>query len=279
VSTSTRTQPQKTAKRRTAIRSLAAAATLAATLSAGQLLSTGAAHAAVVGTQLNSGVTLGSGDAIQSPGGAYQFDMQTDGNLVEYGPSGALWATYTSSPGAYLVNQGDGNLVVYNTTGTAIWASGTNGQGAANLVVQTDGNVVDYKGSSAIWSTYTGGGVSKLAASGAVAFAKKQLGKPYQYGATGPGSYDCSGLTQAAYASVGVSIPRTSQQQWGQGQSVSAAALQPGDLVFYYSSTAPSHVAMYIGNGQIIEALKTGTNVEIDNINYPGAPVGYRRYA
>lgn len=279
MSTSTRTQPKDTAKRRTAIRSLAAAATLAATLSAGQLLSTGAAHAAVIGTQLNSGAALGSGNAIQSPGGAYQFDMQTDGNLVEYGPSGALWATYTSSPGAYLVNQGDGNLVVYNTTGTAIWASGTNGQGAANLVVQTDGNVVDYKGSSAIWSTYTGGGVSKLAVSGAVAFAKKQLGKPYQYGATGPGSYDCSGLTQAAYASVGVSIPRTSQQQWGQGQSVSAAALQPGDLVFYYSSTAPSHVAMYIGNGQIIEALKTGTNVEIDNINYPGAPVGYRRYA
>lgn len=239
-----------------------------------------AADASSIGSQLTAGGTLASGNSIQSPGGVYQFQMQADGNLVEYGPSGPIWATYTNSPGAYLVDQTDGNLVIYPAQGGgAVWASGTNGQGQANLVIQDDGNVVDYKGAAAIWSTYTSGGVSKLAASAAVAFARKQLGKPYQYGATGPNSYDCSGLTHAAYASAGVSISRTSQQQYRQGQAVSAAALQPGDLVFYYNSTSPSHVAMYIGNGQIIEALKTGTNVRIDSINYPGPPVGYRRYA
>jgi cell wall-associated NlpC family hydrolase len=280
MSTSIGTLRIKLAMKRAGLRSLATLLSLAAALSIAQVIDTAApAHAASIGSQLSSGYTLGAGYSIQSTSGAYQFDMQTDGNLVEYGPAGPIWATYTSSPGAYLVNQGDGNLVVYNTSGAAIWASGTNGQGIANLVIQNDGNVVDYKGGSAIWSTYTGGGVSKLAVSGAVAFAKKQLGKPYQIAATGPNSYDCSGLTQAAYASVGVSIARTSQQQYTQGQSVSAAALQPGDLVFYYNSANPTHVAIYIGNGQIIEALKTGTNVKIDNVNYPGAPVGYRRYA
>ena len=271
---------RKLTKTRALVQSLAALSSLASVISVAQVVGTAnPAQAASIGSQLGSGGTLGPGNSIQSAGGAYQFDMQTDGNLVEYGPSGPIWATYTNSPGAYLVNQGDGNLVVYSTSGVAIWASGTNGQGIANLVIQNDGNVVDYKGGSAIWSTYTAGGVSKLAVSGAVAFAKKQLGKPYRSGATGPNSYDCSGLTQAAYASVGISIARTSQQQYLQGQSVSAAALQPGDLVFYYSSTSPTHVAMYIGNGQIIEALKTGTNVKIDSLTYPGSPVGYRRYA
>lgn len=239
----------------------------------------GTAQAAVIGSQLGSGARLNSGDEIQSPGGAYVFDMQTDGNLVEYGPGGPLWATYTSSPGAYLVNQGDGNLVIYAAAGGVVWASGTNGRGAANLVMQDDGNVVDYGGSGATWTTYTAGGVSKLAASGAVAFARKQLGKGYRSGGTGPVYYDCSGLTQASYASVGVALNRTSQDQYRQGSAVSASALQPGDLVFYYNASQPTHVAMYIGNGQVIEALNPGTGVRIDAVNYAGAPVGYRRVA
>jgi len=273
---------RSTAARRMTLRLLAVAGlTAAAAGSLGPVMGPASpADAASIGTQLVAGSTLASGNSIESPGGAYQFDMQSDGNLVEYGPSGPIWATYTNSPGAYMVNQADGNLVVYTAKGGGVvWASGTNGQGQANLVIQSDGNVVDYKGSAAIWSTYTAGGVSKMAATAAVAFARKQLGKPYQYGATGPNSYDCSGLTRAAYASAGVALNRTSQQQYAQGTAISAAALQPGDLVFYYSSANPSHVAMYIGNGQIIEALKTGTNVMINSIGYPGSPVGYRRYA
>jgi cell wall-associated NlpC family hydrolase len=266
-------------RKRTTTRMLAALAGIASAISVAQVVASSPAHAASIGSQLGAISTLGSGSSISSPGGTYRLDMQWDGNLVEYGRYGPVWATHTHSQGAYLVNQGDGNLVVYNASGVALWASGTDGQGLVNLVIQDNGNVVDYKGNSPIWSTYTSGGTSKLTVSRAVVFAMEQLGKPYGFGGTGPASYDCSGLAQASYAAAGVSIARTSQQQWTQGQPVSAGALQPGDLVFYYSSTSPGHVAMYIGNGQVIEALRTGTNVRIDSINYPGAPVGYRRYA
>jgi cell wall-associated NlpC family hydrolase len=68
--------------------------------------------------------------------------------------------------------------------------------------MQNDGNMVSNGPNGPIWSIYANGGVSKLAASGAVAFARKQLGKPYRWGATGPDAYDCSGLTQASYANV-----------------------------------------------------------------------------
>ena len=91
----------------------------------------------------------------------------------------------------------------------------------------------------------------------AVAWARTQIGKPYQYGATGPNSYDCSGLTQAAYKSVGVSIPRTTEEQILIGTAVSRANLVIGDLVF----PDIGHVQLYSGNGNIVEAAHTGTNV------------------
>jgi cell wall-associated NlpC family hydrolase len=93
----------------------------------------------------------------------------------------------------------------------------------------------------------------------AVSFARAQLGKPYVYGATGPGAYDCSGLTQAAWRVAGVSIPRTSQAQWAGLARVSPSAVQPGDLVVYNGAR---HVALYIGNGQIIEAPRPGKVVQ-----------------
>ena len=80
----------------------------------------------------------------------------------------------------------------------------------------------------------------------AVAFAYAQLGKPYVWGATGPGSYDCSGLMQAAWASAGVSIPRDTYSQVAGLPSVPLSALQPGDLVFF---DGDGHVAMYVGGG------------------------------
>jgi cell wall-associated NlpC family hydrolase len=93
----------------------------------------------------------------------------------------------------------------------------------------------------------------------AVAFARAALGKPYVYGATGPGAYDCSGLTQAAWRAAGVSIPRTSQAQWAGLARVAPSAVQPGDLVVYNGAR---HVALYIGNGQIIEAPRPGKVVQ-----------------
>ncbi|MFI6896179.1 NlpC/P60 family protein [Streptomyces sp. NPDC050256] len=106
----------------------------------------------------------------------------------------------------------------------------------------------------------------------AVAFAYTALGKPYVWGATGPSSFDCSGLTQAAYRSAGVSLPRTTYTQINAGRRVSHSELAPGDLVFFYSGV--THVGLYIGNGQMIHAPRPGAPVRIapiDQMPFAGA--------
>jgi len=106
----------------------------------------------------------------------------------------------------------------------------------------------------------------------ALRFALAQVGEPYSFGGTGPSSWDCSGLTMMAWREAGVSIPRTSASQIGAGSRVSKADLQPGDLVFYYSPI--SHVAIYIGNGQIVHATHPGDVVSVDPLGsmpYSGA--------
>ena len=106
---------------------------------------------------LSPGQTLAAGQSVTSDGGGYRLTMQTDGNLVLYGPAGARWSTGTVRSGAdRAVMQGDGNVVVYRGS-AAVWASGTNGVAAGgSLVVQDDGNVVLYAGGGAVWSTWTG---------------------------------------------------------------------------------------------------------------------------
>ena len=101
-------------------------------------------------------------------------------------------------------------------------------------------------------------------ASKALAFCKSKLGTPYLWGGTGP-RYDCSGLMMKAYASVGISIPRTSKQQSTFGKSVSKSNLQIGDLVFFGSPV--HHVGMYCGNNQYIHAPKTGDVVKISSLS------------
>jgi cell wall-associated NlpC family hydrolase len=105
--------------------------------------------------------------------------------------------------------------------------------------------------------TYTG--PTNTQAEKAVAFAYAQLGKPYQWGATGPGSYDCSGLAQAAWASAGVTIPRDTYQQWAALPHIATSAIQLGDLLYY---DGVGHVAMYVGNGYVIDAPQTGSVVQ-----------------
>jgi cell wall-associated NlpC family hydrolase len=108
---------------------------------------------------------------------------------------------------------------------------------------------------------YTYSGPASGRAAAAIQFALAQRGKPYVSGGTGPNSYDCSGLTQAAYAAAGVSIGRTTWDQVKDGVAVSEADLRPGDLVFFYSGI--SHVGIYLGNGQVVHAPHTGATVEI----------------
>lgn len=97
-------------------------------------------------------------------------------------------------------------------------------------------------------------------------FAEAQIGKPYVWGATGPDSYDCSGLTQDAWKAAGITLPRTTWDQVKVGTTVKTADAKPGDLVFFYDDI--SHVGIYIGDGKMIHAPKPGTNVRVESIYY-----------
>ena len=106
----------------------------------------------------------------------------------------------------------------------------------------------------------------------AVRTAYAQLGDPYVWGADGPSSFDCSGLTMYSWAAAGVSLPHSSRAQYSSGRHVARSNLQPGDLVFFYSPI--SHVGIYIGGGQMIDAPHPGASVRITSIStmpYSGA--------
>ncbi|MFF8968120.1 NlpC/P60 family protein [Streptomyces sp. NPDC014995] len=108
-------------------------------------------------------------------------------------------------------------------------------------------------------------------AAAAFSAAQSKLGSPYVYGASGPSSFDCSGLTSWAYAQAGVSIPRTSESQANIGTRIySASQLQVGDLVFFFNDL--HHVGLYAGNGQIIHAPRTGTVVRYESMDTIGGP-------
>ncbi|MGW7357660.1 NlpC/P60 family protein [Streptomyces sp. NPDC054802] len=105
------------------------------------------------------------------------------------------------------------------------------------------------------------GGTASEPGRKAVEFATRQLGKPYVWGAEGPGSYDCSGLTSEAWAAAGRGIPRTSQEQWRLLPRIDIKNMRPGDLIIYHSDA--SHVGMYVGNGTIIHAPRPGRHVTV----------------
>jgi len=94
-----------------------------------------------------------------------------------------------------------------------------------------------------------------------IAAALGQVGDPYVWGASGPDGFDCSGLTQYAYAAIGVSLPHSSRSQSQLGVAVSRAELQPGDIVYFYSPV--SHVGLYIGDGKMVHARTFGSPVAV----------------
>jgi cell wall-associated NlpC family hydrolase len=118
-----------------------------------------------------------------------------------------------------------------------------------------------------------GGGGGSGSAAAVVAYARAQVGKPYCYGGSGPGCFDCSGLTMMAWRQAGVSLPHSSASQYSVGRRISAGELQPGDLIFYYSPI--SHVSVYIGGGQRISATHTGDYVRVQSLG--SSIVGYAR--
>lgn len=144
------------------------------------------------------------------------------------------------------------------------------------------------------WTTYTSGAYKKFLQGGKVApagvqgaqalldEAEKFVGQPYVWGGDKPGGFDCSGLVYYAAQQVGIkNVPRTSEQQWAYSQHITKSQLKPGDLVFYAGSdgtnASPGHVAIYAGNGQILQAEQTGTRIGKFPMSSAGTPVGYGR--
>jgi cell wall-associated NlpC family hydrolase len=99
----------------------------------------------------------------------------------------------------------------------------------------------------------------------ALRYAMSKLGRPYVWGASGPSTFDCSGLTMWAYKQVGINLPHYTGSQWNAGAHVSRSQLQPGDLVFFYADL--HHMGMYIGNGKMIHAPHTGDVVKIASMD------------
>jgi len=117
-------------------------------------------------------------------------------------------------------------------------------------------------------------------AEAAISFARSQIGDPYVWGAAGPNAWDCSGLTMGAWRAGGISLPHYSVAQYTQSTAISRSSLRPGDLVFWGSSSSPAsiyHVALYVGNGMIIQAPRTGRDVEEVSMYYWIPPTFFAR--
>lgn len=138
-----------------------------------------------------------------------------------------------------------------------------------NLMNEVSAGQDENKDSKGSTSSSTSSQSSNEKANKAVDLAKGKIGKSYVWGATGPNSFDCSGLTSWAYKQVGISIPRTSSAQSTHGKSISKSNLEPGDLVFFSTNGTGkvSHVGMYIGNGNMVHAANPSKGVRTDSIN------------
>lgn len=141
----------------------------------------------------------------------------------------------------------------------------------ARTPIQSNSGSSSSNGSSSSGSSQGKGTVTAPATGSAAAivnFARAQVGKAYVMGGTGPSSFDCSGLVQAAYRQAGISLPRMSQAQSSAGTSVSLSALQPGDILYWGSKGSAYHVAVYVGGGKFVGAQNPSTGIVERSLSY-----------
>jgi cell wall-associated NlpC family hydrolase len=193
------------------------------------------------------------------------------------GKAGDTWSAYAVD------GDGNGTTDVYDVADAVpaaadyLCANGAGEPGRLSEAIfaynHADWYVADVLAQAAAYTSSAPLPAAAGAAQVAITFAESKLGLPYQWGGTGP-LYDCSGLTQAAYAAAGVPIRRTSREQFWDGPHVPLAQLQPGDLVFYADDvTDPAtihHLGLYVGDGRMIEAARTGTFIRYASIDRPG---------
>ena len=232
---------------------------------------------------------------VASDGGVFSF-----GDARFHGSTGAthlarpiVAATSTSSGNGYWLVASDGGLFSFGDAGFSGSAAGRSSARAVGVAADStgydeslsDGSVWDFRPHSAPVRHQLPVPASELAAaraadpgaSRAVSVALSEVGKPYVYGAAGPSAFDCSGLTQYSYAAAGVALPRTAAEQYAATTPVPLAQLQPGDLIFFYAGV--THVGMYVGNGQMVDAPHPGAAVRVESYQYFGPVVGAGRPA
>jgi hypothetical protein len=187
---------------------------------------------------LAAGQTLGTGGTLMSPNTSYRLVMQTDGNLVEYGPSGPMWSSNTVGSGGTnrLVMQGDGNLVMYTSAGAVPFATGEVGSGGSDsLVVQNDGNVVQYGSGGAVFAT----------------LSDTERAIQWFYSRMGSTAYEgqCELAVENSFGTSRQYL--TAYADWLKRAQHPGSAAPRGTLVFYKTSTS-GHVAISLGNGTVI---------------------------
>lgn len=202
---------------------------------------------------LSAGQTLTAGNSLVSPKGYYSLQMQTDGNLVEYGPGGARWSSNTAGSGTAnrLVMQTDGNLVMYTSANTVPFATGEVGSGSTDsLAVQDDGNVVQYGSGGAVFSTNS----------------DTERSIQWFYNHKGSAAYegDCEKAVENSFGTSGQYA--TAYIDWQhRSQHPNSTAAPRGTLVFYKTS-ASGHVVVSLGNGTVISSSASGGVIGVSPI-------------
>jgi LysM repeat protein len=282
---------------------------------AGQVLSLGAGASApaVASTSGASGsYTVAAGDTLGSIAAAHgttvaalaSANALADPNLIFVGqvltlgggsstPAPAAAAPTASSGTTYTVQSGDTLAGIAAREGTT-WPALAAINDLSNPNVIFVGEVLTLSGTGTPTTTAVAtqtpaaapaaaapAPTASSAAAEAVSVALAQVGTPYVYGGASPGGFDCSGLVMYAWAAAGVSLPHYSVSQYSDTTRISEAELQPGDIVFYDNDSGPQpgHEALYIGNGQVVAANTTGTNVQTQSITWDGTPMGFGRVA
>ncbi len=180
---------------------------------------------------------------------------------------------HSNTPTAYAPHEADAIELIAGLTGLEAGSPPTSSPIGRTLTAR--GGASDVAEQSAPTTPAINDGCADAAtgpvAAKVVAFARSQLGVPYRWGGNGPqdGGWDCSGLARAAYTAAGVNLPRTAQTQFDAGPALPAgASLRPGDLVFFGSTHAITHVGISIGDGQMIDAPHTGARVRIEDYHW-----------